>query len=373
MKAAAMEGYRTPLVLRDLPDPPLPAHGARVAVQANGICRSDWHTWVGDWGWMGAPPLEFPFVLGHEFCGIVLETGPDCRLFSRGDRVIVPFSQGEGSCEQCLGGNHHLCDAGPSPGWTYWGGYGERVAVPHADINLVRLPDSIGFVEGASLGCRFMTSFHGLVDRAQVRPGEWVAVHGCGGIGLAAVQIAAAAGCHVIAVDIDPAKLEAARAQGAVAIVNASSEDAPGAVRELTRGGAEVAVDALGGTATCRNSVLSLQARPSSANRADRGRRARRHPGADRLHRDEGVDPARQPRHGAAAIWSDAEARRTRRAAARRSGQPDRSARGSGGGARLDGSFFDYRRGGHRPLLRGCAELPPWPTEDFTRCSTASG
>ena len=261
MKAAAMEGYRTPLVLRDLPDPPLPAHGARVAVQANGICRSDWHTWVGDWGWMGAPPLEFPFVLGLEFCGIVLETGPDCRLFSRGDRVIVPFSQGEGSCEQCLGGNHHLCDAGPSPGWTYWGGYGERVAVPHADINLVRLPDSIGFVEGASLGCRFMTSFHGLVDRAQVRPGEWVAVHGCGGIGLAAVQIAAAAGCHVIAVDIDPAKLEAARAQGAVAIVNASSEDAPGAVRELTRGGAEVAVDALGVTATCRNSVLSLRKR----------------------------------------------------------------------------------------------------------------
>lgn len=66
MKAAAMEDYRMPLVMRDLPDPPLPDNGARLTVKANGICRSDWHTWVGDWGWMGAPPLEFPFVLGHD-------------------------------------------------------------------------------------------------------------------------------------------------------------------------------------------------------------------------------------------------------------------------------------------------------------------
>jgi D-arabinose 1-dehydrogenase-like Zn-dependent alcohol dehydrogenase len=259
MKAAAMEGYRTPLVMRELPDPPLPDHGARLTVKANGICRSDWHTWVGDWGWMGAPPLEFPFVLGHEFCGVVEETGRDCTRFRPGDRVIVPFSQGEGTCEQCLGGHHNVCESGLSPGWTYWGGYGERVAVPHADVNLVRLPDSVSFTEGASLGCRFMTSFHGLVDRARVRPGEWVAVHGCGGIGLAAVQIAAAAGCNVIAVDLDPVKLDAARAQGAVATVNAGSQDAPAAIRELTRGGAEVAVDALGVTATCRNSILSLR------------------------------------------------------------------------------------------------------------------
>lgn len=261
MKAAVMEGYRKPLVVRDLPEPPLPAHGARVRVKANGICRSDWHTWVGDWGWLGGPELQFPFVLGHEFCGIVEEAGGACTRFKAGDRVIVPFSQGEGSCEQCLSGNHHVCDAGPSPGWSYWGGYGERVAVPYADINLVRLPDGVDFVEGASLGCRFMTSFHGLVDRARVRPGEWVAIHGCGGIGLAAVQIATAAGANVIAVDIDRGKLEAARKQGAVATVNAATEDAPAAVRDLTRGGAEVAVDALGVNATCRNAILSLRKR----------------------------------------------------------------------------------------------------------------
>jgi alcohol dehydrogenase len=261
MKAAVMEGYRQPLVVCDVPEPPLPDHGARVSVKANGICRSDWHTWVGDWAWLGGRPLEFPFVLGHEFCGVVEEVGGACIRFKPGDRVIVPFSQGEGTCEQCLSGNHHLCNAGLSPGWTYWGGYGEQVVVPYADVNLVLLPDGVGFADGASLGCRFMTSFHGLVDRAGIRPGEWVAVHGCGGIGLAAVQIATAAGCNVIAVDIDPSKLEAARRQGAVATVDASTEDASAAIRDLTRGGAEVAVDALGITATCRNAVLSLRKR----------------------------------------------------------------------------------------------------------------
>ena len=112
MKAAVMEGVRQPLVVRELPDPPLPEHCARVQVKANGICRSDWHTWVGDWGWIGAK-LEFPFVLGHEFCGIVEEVGRACTRFKPGDRVIVPFSQGEGTCEQCLSGNHHVCTTGP--------------------------------------------------------------------------------------------------------------------------------------------------------------------------------------------------------------------------------------------------------------------
>jgi D-arabinose 1-dehydrogenase-like Zn-dependent alcohol dehydrogenase len=259
MKAAVMEGYRQPLIVRELADPPLPDHGARVRVEANGICRSDWHTWAGDWVWLRA--LEFPFVLGHEFCGVVEEVGAASTRFKPGDRVIVPFSQGEGACPECLSGHHNVCENPPSPGWTYWGGYGERVAVPYADINLVRLPPSITFVEGASLGCRFMTAFHGLVDRARVRAGEWVAVHGCGGIGLSAVQIASAAGANVIAVDIEPMKLEAARRQGAVHTVNAATEDVVVAIRELTRGGAHVAVDALGVAATCRNSILCLRKR----------------------------------------------------------------------------------------------------------------
>jgi D-arabinose 1-dehydrogenase-like Zn-dependent alcohol dehydrogenase len=255
-----MEGVRQSLTMRDMPDPEIAPHGALIRVEANGVCRSDWHGWVGDWNWIGLR-FEFPHVLGHEFCGVVEEVGPEVKRFTRDDRVIVPFSQGEGTCEQCREGFQNVCERGFSPGFNYWGGFGRYVAVPHADVNLVTLPDSIGFVDGASLGCRFMTSFHGLVDRAEVRAGEWVAVHGCGGIGLSAVQIATAFGANVIAVDIDGDKLDMASKLGAVATIHAGNADPAKAIKELTKGGAHVAVDALGIAATCRNAVRSLRRR----------------------------------------------------------------------------------------------------------------
>ena len=144
------------------------------------------------------------------------------------------------------------------PGFSYWGGYGRLVAVPQADVNLVPMPDEVGFLEGAAMGCRFMTSYHGIVDRAQVKPGEWVAVHGCGGIGLSAVHIASAIGATVIAVDLDDRKLELAKQVGAAHFVNGRNTDAVKAILELTRG-AHVAVDALGISATCRNAIMSLR------------------------------------------------------------------------------------------------------------------
>ncbi len=255
-----MEGVREPLVVRELPDPECPAHGAVVRVEANGVCRSDWHGWVGDWSWIGLE-FEFPHVLGHEFCGVVEEVGSEVRRFKAGDRVIVPFSQGEGSCEMCRTGHSNVCEDGFSPGFSYWGGFGRLSATPHADVNLVAMPDAMSFIEGAGLGCRYMTSFHGVVNQARVRPGEWVAVHGCGGIGLAAVQIAAALGANVIGVDIDPAKLEFAKRLGAVETVLAGNIDPVEAVREITKGGAHVSVDGLGIKATCQNSIGSLRPR----------------------------------------------------------------------------------------------------------------
>jgi D-arabinose 1-dehydrogenase-like Zn-dependent alcohol dehydrogenase len=258
MRAAVMDGIRKPLEVRDVAEPKLVANGAIVRVEANGVCRSDWHAWAGDWAWFGVQ-LTFPHVLGHEFCGVVEEVAPEVRGVKKGDRVLVPFSQGEGACEWCRGGQSHLCDSRFTPGIAYWGGFGRYVGVPFADVNLIPLPASVGFVEAASMGCRYMTAFHAVVDRAKVTAGEWVAVHGCGGVGLAVVQIATALGANVIGVDINEEKRERAKELGAVATVDGAQPNAAKAVVRLTDGGAHVAVDALGIAATCEASVMSLR------------------------------------------------------------------------------------------------------------------
>ncbi len=260
MKAAVMEGIREPLVVRDVPDPRPPDNGVVVRVEANGICRSDWHLWTGDWTWLGLT-VALPHVLGHEFCGVIDEVGRDVGRWKKGDRVLVPFSMGDGTCEWCRGGHQNVCDTIMTPGFATWGGYARRAAVPFAEVNLVELPARVGFVEAASMGCRYMTSFHGIVDQARVGAGEWVAVHGCGGVGLSAVQIATALGANVIAVDVSDEKLAFAKELGAVATVNASDGQAPAAIVELTKGGAHVSVDALGIAATCRSSIMSLRKR----------------------------------------------------------------------------------------------------------------
>ncbi len=233
MRAAVMDAIRQPLVVRDVPDPTPPAHGVVVRVEANGICRSDWHLWSGDWSWFGIA-VAVPHVLGHEFCGVIEAVGRDVTRWRKGDRVLVPFSQGEGTCEWCRSGHHNVCDTILAPGVVSWGGYGRLAAVSFADVNLVALPERIGFVEAASMGCRYMTSFHGVVDRAQVKPGEWVAVHGCGGVGLSAVQIATALGASVIGVDVSDDKLAFAKELGAVGTVNAAKTEPAGAIVELT-------------------------------------------------------------------------------------------------------------------------------------------
>jgi alcohol dehydrogenase len=258
MRAAVMEAVGKPLVVKEMPDPQCMPNGAIVRVEANGICRSDWHFWRGDWSWLGLAPM-LPHILGHEFAGVIEEVGKDIRNFKRGDRVVVPFSQGEGTCEFCRAGSSNLCMTPLLPGIIYWGGYGRLVGVPFADLNLVALPESVGFIQAASLGCRFMTAFHGLIDRARVKPGEWVAVHGCGGVGLSVIQIASAMGANAIGVDLDDAKLELAKKVGAAHVVNGAKADPIGAIFDLTGGGAHVAVDALGIAATCRNSIMSLR------------------------------------------------------------------------------------------------------------------
>jgi alcohol dehydrogenase len=255
MKAAVYEAFQSPLTVGNHPDPAPAAHGAVLEVMATGICRSDWH------GWMGHDPdIRLPHVPGHELAGVVAATGKAVTRFRVGDRVTLPFVCGCGSCEPCSNGQQQVCDRQSQPGFTHWGSYAERVAIDHADINLVALDDDIDFVTAASLGCRFATSFRGVVSQGRVRADDYLAVHGCGGVGLSAVMIGVALGAKVIAIDVDKERLHLASALGAVATIDAAAtSDVVATVRDLSRGGVQVSIDALGSRDTCRNSVYSLR------------------------------------------------------------------------------------------------------------------
>jgi alcohol dehydrogenase len=255
MKAALFEAYRAPLMIRDVPDPQCPRDGVILKVEACGVCRSDWH------GWSGADPdVAVPHVPGHEFAGIVVETGPDCRRFAKGDRVTAPFILACGDCADCRGGEPTVCNHQYVVGFSGWGAFAELLAVPRADFNLVALPENLGYAEAAAMGCRLTTAFRGIVDRAKLQPGEWLAVHGCGGVGLSAIMIGAALGAQIVAVDVNDEALAMAKRLGATVILNPNEAgDTALAVRDLTGGGAHVSIDALGITATFHNSIRGLR------------------------------------------------------------------------------------------------------------------
>jgi alcohol dehydrogenase len=256
MRAALMRAFSEPLQVEDVPDPEPAADGVVVQVRATGVCRSDWH------GWMGHDPaIALPHVPGHELAGVVAAVGPQVHGFVPGDRVTVPFCCGCGRCGPCRDGHTQICDRDFQPGFTAWGSFAELVSLPRANLNLVRLPDELDFIAAASLGCRFMTAFAALTEHGRAGAGDWVAVHGCGGVGLSAVMIAAALGASVVAVDVDEETLALARALGAAQTVDARAGDPAAAIVDLTGGGAHVSLDALGSAATCASSIRCLRKR----------------------------------------------------------------------------------------------------------------
>ncbi|MEX1294839.1 MAG: zinc-dependent alcohol dehydrogenase family protein [Candidatus Limnocylindrales bacterium] len=257
MRAVLYERFGRRPRLADVPDPVPPPGGAVIEVRATGLCRSDWH------GWMGHDPdIELPHVPGHEFAGAVAAVGAGVRRFRGGERVTTPFVSGCGTCPECLAGDEQVCRAQTQPGFTHWGSFASYVLVHHADRNLVPLPDSIDDRAAALLGCRVATAFRAVADQAQLAAGEWLAVQGCGGVGLSAVMLGVAAGARVVAVDIDAGALTLARQLGAAVAIDASSvEDVVEAVIDATAGGAHVSLDALGDPATCVASVRSLRRR----------------------------------------------------------------------------------------------------------------
>ena len=257
MKAVVYEAFSQPPRLMNIADPSPERHGVVIEVKGTGVCRSDWHGWKGH-----DPDIQLPHVPGHELAGVVAAVGGDVTQWKVGDRVTVPFVGGCGACAQCHSGNQQVCHTQFQPGFTNWGSFAEYVGIHQADLNLVALPETMDYATAASLGCRFVTSFRAVVDQGRVGAGQWVAVHGCGGVGLSAVMIAQAIGANVVAIDIADDKLALARALGAVATINASHvADVTEAVMEITRGGAHVSLDALGHPTTCFNSINNLRRR----------------------------------------------------------------------------------------------------------------
>jgi alcohol dehydrogenase len=257
MKAVLYEAFGERPHLTNVNDPAPESDGVVVQVMASGVCRSDWH------GWMGHDPdIVLPHVPGHELAGIVVAAGAGVKRWKVGDRVTVPFVLGCGHCPECHSGNQQVCEQQFQPGFTHWGSFAEYVSLQRADDNLVRLPDSLDFASAASLGCRFATSFRAVVDQGKTTAGQWVAVHGCGGVGLSAIMIAAAVGANVIGVDISDRALTLARGLGAKVTINATrSANVAKDIMDATGGGAHVSLDALGHPSTCFNSISGLRRR----------------------------------------------------------------------------------------------------------------
>ena len=257
MRAIVYEKFQASLNIQNVPDPTPNNHGVVVEVSATGLCRSDWH------GWMGHDSeITLPHVPGHELAGTISAIGNNVKNFQVGDRVTVPFVCGCGRCFQCNSGNHQVCNNQSQPGFTHWGSFAEYVRIDFADTNLVKIPNEINDVTAATLGCRFITAYRAIVDQGKVKGGQFVVIHGCGGVGLSAIMIANALGAQVIAVDINDETLALAKDLGAVETINGTENiNIIEQVKSYTNGGAHISIDALGSQTTCFNSIANLRKR----------------------------------------------------------------------------------------------------------------
>lgn len=252
MRAVEYAEYGAPPVLVERPAPSCEPGGVVIEVAATGVCRSDWHAWVGH------DPVPLPMVPGHEFAGTVREVGADVSRVRVGQRVTVPFACGCGrrTCPQCTAGKTHICPDQRQPGFTDPGSWADLVAIPAADTNVITLPEGVGWVEAASLGCRFATAYGGLVQ-SELAETQWLAVHGCGGVGLSAVLIGIAMGARVIAVDVNESARQAALDLGATHALS-TGPDLVEELRDRTGGGPAVSIDAIGHRDAVRASLESL-------------------------------------------------------------------------------------------------------------------
>jgi Zn-dependent alcohol dehydrogenase len=270
-RAAVLTGLDQPLVIRDDVVVGAPRAGEiRVRVAACGVCRSDLS--MQD----GTLPVPMPVVLGHEASAVVEEVGDGVADLARGDHVVVCWVPQCGQCFFCRRGQPHLCqtadavlltgglldgsprlslDGAPLFQMTGAGTFSEETVIPATSA--VKVPDDLPLDVAALLGCAVLTGVGAALNTAKIRPGDAVAVVGCGGVGLNIIQGARIAGAEVIvAVDIHPKKLALAEAFGATHTVAAGTTDPANAVRDLTgQRGADVAFEALGQGATIAQTI----------------------------------------------------------------------------------------------------------------------
>ncbi len=254
MKAAVFHGPGAGLKVEDIAVPQIGPDQILVKVAACGACHTDLHYLE-----HGVPTFKKPpIVLGHEASGIVEEVGVDVANVKAGQRVLIPAVLTCGKCRFCRMGRENICSDMKMLGNHFDGAYAEYVAVPSKDV--LDLPEAIPIETASIIADALSTPYHAVKNRAQVRPGDTVVVFGCGGVGINAVQLSAAVGASVIAVDINERKLQWAQALGAAKTINASNVDRVSkAVKKLTGGGADIAIEVIGNPRTIEEAFESVR------------------------------------------------------------------------------------------------------------------
>ena len=254
MKAAIFYEKGSPLKIEEIPVTRPAGREVLIKIRACGVCHTDLHYLD-----HGVPTFKKPpIILGHEPSGVIEEAGPDTRKFKKGDRVIIPpvFSCGE--CDLCRTGKENICEKMVMLGNHMNGAFAEYLTVSEKDV--IPLPDEIPIEEGAIITDALATPFHALKNRANLKPGDVIAVFGCGGVGMNVVQVAAAMGAKVIAVDTVEGKLNLARSLGASETVLAvKGEDTAKKIRKMTGGGVDIALEAIGMTQTLETAFSSIR------------------------------------------------------------------------------------------------------------------
>ncbi|MGB2764942.1 MAG: zinc-binding dehydrogenase [Candidatus Aminicenantaceae bacterium] len=257
MKAAVFHGPNQPLKIEEVENPKIYFHEILVKVAACGVCNTDLH-YIDH----GVPTFKKPpMILGHEPSGIVEDVGAQVKNFKVGDHVLIPPVFSCGHCANCREGRENICLNMIMLGNNIDGAYAEYVKVPAKDCQ--HLPEELPLEESSIIADAISTPYHAVKNRAQVQLGDSVVVYGCGGVGINVVQMAAAAGGSVIAVDIVDNKLEIARSLGARHTINASNKDDKTLlkeIRDLTGGGADISIEVIGNPKTIEMGPSSLRA-----------------------------------------------------------------------------------------------------------------